>query len=203
MEKELTRLAEQLSEKNISIESFTRELLRQKKNLEEVEKQHEEAVLHLKRKHQAEAHEMDREAAEKEKEHREEKEEYYKAMAGLEEKLATKENEVDNLKRELTYTKEQVSLAHKEIKTLKDNIANMHDEHSKDLSKVMNDSKVKRRSGLNISSYSSSSLKEIEDQGSSILKIDRKSSLSQVESGKLPIVKEELAISHGHLEDDD
>ena len=79
----------------------------------------------------------------------------------------------------------------------------MHDEHSKDLSKVMNESKVKRRSGLNISSYSSGSIKDIEDQGSSILKVDRKSSLSQVDSGKLPIVKEELAVSHGHLESDD
>lgn len=58
----------------------------------------------------------------------------------------------------------------------------LHDDHSKELSKVMNESRVKRRSGLNISSYSSSSLKDIEDaQGSSILKgdkMERKSSFS-------------------------
>ncbi len=46
----------------------------------------------------------------------------------------------------------------------------------------MTESRVKRRSGLNMSSYSSSSLKELEEpQGSSILKGDkyeRKSSFS-------------------------
>jgi hypothetical protein len=48
----------------------------------------------------------------------------------------------------------------------------MHEDHSKELSKVMIDSRVKRRSGMNISSYSSSSLKDIEDaQGSSIIRV--------------------------------
>jgi hypothetical protein len=65
----------------------------------------------------------------------------------------------------------------------------------------MMDSKVKRRSGLNISSYSSSSLKDLEEaQGSSIIKthgLDRKNSSHEVGSSGLPIVKEELAMSHG------
>ncbi len=83
----------------------------------------------------------------------------------------------------------------------------MHDDHSKELSKVMTESRVKRRSGLNISSYSSSSLKDIEEaQGSSILKDDkmaRKSSFSNEGSGRLPTVKEELAVSHGQIDDDE
>lgn len=83
----------------------------------------------------------------------------------------------------------------------------MHDDHSKELSKVMTESRVKRRSGLNISSYSSSSLKDIEEaQGSSILKgdkMERKSSFSNEGSGRLPTVKEELAVSHGQIDDDD
>lgn len=76
----------------------------------------------------------------------------------------------------------------------------MHLDHSKELSKMMNESKVKRRSGLNISSYSSSSLKDIEEahQGSSIMKDKgyvRKSSFSNEViihsgSGRLPTVKE-------------
>ena len=57
----------------------------------------------------------------------------------------------------------------------------------------MIDSRVKRRSRVNISSYSSSSLNEIDDpQGSSILKgnsMERKSSLSNSGSGRLPTVK--------------
>ena len=58
----------------------------------------------------------------------------------------------------------------------------MYEDHSKELSKVMLDSKVKRRSGLNISSYSSSSLKDLDEaQGSSIIKahaLDKRSSLN-------------------------
>lgn len=38
MEKELTRLAEELLEKNISIETFTKELLKQRKIAESSEK---------------------------------------------------------------------------------------------------------------------------------------------------------------------
>lgn len=68
----------------------------------------------------------------------------------------------------------------REIEELKESITRMHEDHSKELSKVMLDSRVKRRSGLNISSYSSSSLKDIEEaQGSSIIKaqsLDRKNS---------------------------
>lgn len=84
----------------------------------------------------------------------------------------------------------------------------MHEDHSKELSKVMLDSRVKRRSGMNISSYSSSSLKDIEDaQGSSIIKaqsLERKNSSNEVltPSG-LPVVKEELAVSHGHIDDEE
>ena len=82
----------------------------------------------------------------------------------------------------------------------------MHDDHSKELSKVMTESRVKRRSGLNISSYSSSSLKDIEEaQGSSILKDDkmvRRSSFSNGGSGRLPTVKEELAVSQGQIDED-
>jgi hypothetical protein len=55
-----------------------------------------------------------------------------------------------------------VAVREKEIEELKDNMNRMHDDHSKELSKVMTESRVRRRSGLNISSYSSSSLKDIE-----------------------------------------
>jgi len=85
--------------------------------------------------------------------------------------------------------------------------------HSKELSKVLSESKVKRRSGLNISVYSSSSLKDIEEapQGSSIMKggkLQRQSSLSNDglyinPSDRLPVVKEELAVSQGHIDEDD
>ena len=82
----------------------------------------------------------------------------------------------------------------------------MHDDHSKELSKVMTESRVKRRSGFNSSSYSSSSLKDIEEaQGSSILKDDkmvRRSSFSNEGSGRLPTVKEELAVSQGQIDED-
>jgi predicted nucleic acid-binding Zn-ribbon protein len=70
-------------------------------------------------------------------------------------------NDLDNAKREINHIKEQISFKDKEIEELKDNISRMHEDHSKSLSKVMLDSRVKRRSGMNISSYSSSSLKDI------------------------------------------
>lgn len=57
----------------------------------------------------------------------------------------------------------------------------------------MLDSRVKRRSGMNISSYSSSSLKDLEDaQGSSIIRVtsmDKKPS-GEIGAGGLPVVKE-------------
>lgn len=100
-----------------------------------------------------------------------------------------------------------MAVREKEIEELKENINRMHDDHSKELSKVMTESRVRRKSGLNISSYSSSSLKDIEEaQGSSILKVDkmeRKSSFSNTGSGRLPTVKEELAVSQGQIDDED
>lgn len=72
----------------------------------------------------------------------------------------------------------------------------------------MLDSRVKRRSGMNISSYSSSSLKDIDDaQGSSIIRVtsmERKNSSNDMMSGPggLPVVKEELAVSQGHLDEE-
>lgn len=94
----------------------------------------------------------------------------------------------------MDYIRKNVAVKEKEIEDLKENMNRMHDDHSKELSKVMTESRVKRRSGLNISSYSSSSLKDIEEaQGSSILKADkmeRKSSFSNEGSGRLPTVKE-------------
>ena len=70
----------------------------------------------------------------------------------------------------------------------------MHEDHSKELSKVMIDSRVKRRSGMNISSYSSSSLKDIDDaQGSSIIRftsMEKKNSNEIIGHGELPVVKE-------------
>lgn len=83
----------------------------------------------------------------------------------------------------------------------------MHEDHSKELSKVMLDSRVKRRSGMNISSYSSSSLKDIEEaQGSSIIRarsIERRNSSDVMGPSGLPVVKEELAVSQGHIEEDE
>lgn len=68
----------------------------------------------------------------------------------------------------------------------------------------MLDSRVKRRSGLNISSYSSSSLKDIEEaQGSSIMKsssVVKKISGELAGPSGLPTVKEELALSRGHID---
>ena len=71
----------------------------------------------------------------------------------------------------------------------------------------MIDSRVKRRSGMNISSYSSSSLKDIDDaQGSSIIRVtsmERKNSNELSGPGGLPVVKEELAVSQGHLDEEE
>lgn len=44
MEKEIGRLAEQLLEKNISIESFTKELLKQRRNAEVNERKFEDTI---------------------------------------------------------------------------------------------------------------------------------------------------------------
>lgn len=103
--------------------------------------------------------------------------------------------------------KEQGKIKDKEIEELKDNIGRMHEDHSKELSKVMLDSRVKRRSGMNISSYSSSSLKDLEDaQGSSIIRVtsmDKKPSGELQGPGGLPVVKEELAVSQGNLDDEE
>lgn len=86
--------------------------------------------------------------------------------------MSTCLNDLDNLQRELLHVKEQGRIKDKELEDLKDNISRMHEDHSKELSKVMLDSRVKRRSGMNISSYSSSSLKDLEDaQGSSIIRV--------------------------------
>ena len=80
----------------------------------------------------------------------------------LQEQLASSLNELDNLTRELRHNQQQLAIRDREILDLKDNLSRMHEDHSKELSKVMIDSKVRRRSGLNISSYSSSSLKDLE-----------------------------------------
>jgi hypothetical protein len=126
--------------------------------------------------------------------------------ADLEEQLSSSLNNLDNAQRELAHVREQNKIKDKEIEELKDGINRMHEDHSKELSKVMLDSRVKRRSGLNISSYSSSSLKDIDDaQGSSIIRVtsmDKKHSGELAGPGGLPIVKEELAVSQGHLEDE-
>jgi hypothetical protein len=53
MEKELTRLAEQLLEKNISIESFTKELLKQRKQSEANERRFEDLVAKVKQESEA------------------------------------------------------------------------------------------------------------------------------------------------------
>jgi len=70
----------------------------------------------------------------------------------------------------------------------------------------MLDSRVKRRSGMNISVYSSSSLKDLDDaQGSSIIRatsMDKKHSGEMAGPGGLPVVKEELAVSQGHIDDE-
>ena len=55
------------------------------------------------------------------------------------------------------------------IRELKDSIQRKEEDHAKEISKVMSESKVKRKSAKNLSSYSS--FKDIEDaQGSSIIK---------------------------------
>ena len=61
---------------------------------------------------------------------------------------------------------------------------------------------------MNISSYSSSSLKDIDDaQGSSIIRatsVERKNSNELINAGgPLPVVKEQLAVSHGHIDDEE
>ena len=108
--------------------------------------------------------------------------------------MATSLNDQDNLARELEHVKDQGKIKDKEIEELKDNISRMHEDHSKELSKVMIDSRVKRRSGMNISSYSSSSLKDIDDaQGSSIIRVtsmEKKNSGEIHIPGGLPTVKE-------------
>lgn len=127
----------------------------------------------------------------------------------MQEQLSTLENNLDATQRELAYSKEQIHLKEKQISDLKDMVKMMNEDHSKELSKVMLDSRVKRKSGLNFSSYSSSSLKDIEEaQGSSIIKsgrLQRQLSIGNYneEGGHLPVVKEELAASQGHIDEEE
>lgn len=47
MEKEVNKLAEELIEKNISIEQFTKDILKIRRNLEQTEKRYEEKIIKL------------------------------------------------------------------------------------------------------------------------------------------------------------
>lgn len=71
MEKELNRLAEQLLEKNISIESFTKELLKQKKNSDMTERRYEEILANQKIDFEDQIREKEKELARIEKYHKE------------------------------------------------------------------------------------------------------------------------------------
>ncbi len=78
------------------------------------------------------------------------------------------------------------------IRELKDSINRKEEDHAKEISKVMSESKVKRKSAKNLSSYSS--FKDIEDaQGSSIIKsgnLKRQSSiLDEGMASHLPVVR--------------
>lgn len=207
MEKEVTRLAEQLLEKNISIESFTKQLLKQRKEFDSSVRKFEESALRLRQESEELVREKEKEVTRLEKDHREDLSEFKKREIDLEEQLASRLNEVDNFQRELLHLRGQGQVKDKEIEELKDGISRMHEDHSKELSKVMLDSRVKRRSGMNISSYSSSSLKDIEEaQGSSIIKaksLERRNSNEVMGPSGLPIVKEELAVSQGRIEDEE
>jgi hypothetical protein len=98
------------------------------------------------------------------------------------EQIAKMEHDLEIMKRELNYNKDNLRIKEKEVEDLKENISRIYDDHSKELSKVMVDSRIKRKSLKNISSYSSSSLKDIEEaQGSSMIKsgkLQRQNSLS-------------------------
>jgi hypothetical protein len=80
------------------------------------------------------------------------------------------------------------------IRELKDSINRKEEDHAKEISKVMSESKVRRKSAKNLSSYSS--FKDIEEaQGSSIIKsgnLKRQSSiLDEGMALHLPVVREE------------
>jgi hypothetical protein len=79
------------------------------------------------------------------------------------------ENEIETLNKKLDYANQTISDKDNIIRELKDSIQKKEDDHAKEISKVMSESKVRRKSAKNLSSYSS--FKDIEEaQGSSIIK---------------------------------
>ena len=78
----------------------------------------------------------------------------------LQERIATLENTLETLNRDYVHLKDVLRQKEDEIVDLKNNVSKLHDEHDKHISKVMTDSRVKRKSLKNLSS-SVSSLKDL------------------------------------------
>ena len=86
-----------------------------------------------------------------------------------------------------------------ELEEAKKNLSLLHEEHAQQISKVMTDSRVKRKSMKNLSSVSS--LKQLSADGLSTSKkfIQRQNSILEGEenvSGGLHVVPEEMTSSH-------
>lgn len=85
------------------------------------------------------------------------------------EEIATKEHENDTLRRELEHLKKEFEDKKAELEISKANLAKLHEDHAKEISKVMTDSRAKRRSMRNFSEVSS--LRDLSaDGGSTIIK---------------------------------
>lgn len=77
------------------------------------------------------------------------------------------EHDNDTISRELVHMKGEVQQKLKELDEAKKNLSLLHEEHAKQISKVMTDSRVKRKSMKNLSSSVVSSLKELSADGQS------------------------------------
>ena len=116
----------------------------------------------------------------------------------LQEAIASREHDINVLERENEHIK-QVNLSKdQEIEGLKQSLSKLHEDHAKEISKVMTESKIKRKSMRNLSE--SSSLRDLSADGSSIIKkqVERRNSIADNQegsSGQLYTVHEQLAAS--------
>lgn len=90
MEKELTRLAEELLNKNISIESFTKELAKQQRQNDANRRGFEDTIAKLKQDHEAAEAEWQAHQAKIEKQHKQEVQEMIEKHIQLQEALSSR-----------------------------------------------------------------------------------------------------------------
>lgn len=101
MEKEIGKLAEELLEKSISIDQFTKDILKMRKNLETTEKRYEGKIARQEADNDRKIREMEESIKKMEKYYKEEIADMRKRELELAEIIASKEHENETLGREL------------------------------------------------------------------------------------------------------